>query len=114
MSKKYFYPVIFEPEEVGVSVYVPDIPGCNTQGDSLEEALEMVQEVIGLMLEGKKPEEYPQASKPNEINLEGNQFVMMVAFNAKYSRFREETSQVSTTEERKEVCKGCTSFATGF
>ena len=68
MSKKYFYPVIFEPEEVGVSVYVPDIPGCNTQGDSLEEALEMVQEVIGLMLEGKKPEEYPQASKPNEIN----------------------------------------------
>ena len=38
MSKKYFYPVIFEPEEVGVSVYVPDIPGCNTQGDSLEEA----------------------------------------------------------------------------
>lgn len=54
MSKKYFYPVIFEPEEVGVSVYVPDIPGCNTQGDSLEEALEMVQEVIGLMLEGKK------------------------------------------------------------
>ena len=80
MPKKYFYPVIFDPEEVGVSVYVPDIPGCNTQGDSLEEALEMVQEVIGLMLEGKKPEEYPQASKPNEINLEGNQFVMMVAF----------------------------------
>ena len=80
MSKKYFYPVIFEPEEVGVSVYVPDIPGCNTQGDSLEEALEMVQEVIGLMLEGKKPEEYPQASKPNEIKLDGSQFVMMVAF----------------------------------
>ena len=80
MSKKYFYPVIFEPEEVGVSVYVPDIPGCNTQGDSLEEALEMVQEVIGLMLAGKKPEEYPQSSKPNEIKLEGSQFVMMVAF----------------------------------
>ena len=79
MSKKYFYPVIFEPEEVGVSVYVPDIPGCNTQGDSLEEALEMVQEVIGLMLAGKKPEEYPQSSKPNEIKLEGSQFVMMVA-----------------------------------
>lgn len=36
--------------------------------------------MIGLMLEGKKPEEYPQASKPNEINLEGSQFVMMVAF----------------------------------
>lgn len=80
MARKYFYPVIFEPEEVGVSVSVPDIPGCNTQGDSLEEALEMVQEAIGLMLENKSPEAYPAASKPNEIKLEGNQFVMMLAF----------------------------------
>ena len=78
--KKYFYPVIFEPEEAGFSVYVPDIPGCFTQGDSLEEALENVQEVIGLMLEDIKPEDYPAASVPNEVELEGQQFVMMVAF----------------------------------
>ena len=78
--KKYFYPVIFEPEEVGVSVYVPDIPGCFTQGDSLEEALEYVQDAIGLYLEDVKPEDYPQATRPNEVDLEGQQFVMMVAF----------------------------------
>ena len=42
--KKYFYPVIFEPENIGVSVYVPDIPGCFTQGDSLEEALEFIND----------------------------------------------------------------------
>ncbi len=80
MIKKYFYPVVFEPEEVGVSVYVPDIPGCNTQGDSLEQALEMVQEVIGLVLEDKSPDAYPVASNPNDIKLEGKQFVMMVPF----------------------------------
>ena len=78
--KKYFYPVIFEPEEVGVSVYVPDIPGCFTQGDSLEEALDNVQEVIGLMLEDKSPNEYPEPSKPNDIKLENEQFIMLVAF----------------------------------
>ena len=78
--KKYFYPVIFEPEDIGVSVYVPDIPGCFTQGDSLEEALDNVQEVIGLMLDGKSPDEYPLASPPNKIKLEAQQFVMMVAF----------------------------------
>ena len=78
--KKYFYPVIFEPEEVGVSVYVPDLPGCVTQGDSLEEALEYVQDAIGLMLEDVKAEDYPVASVPNEVELEGQQFVMMVAF----------------------------------
>ena len=78
--KKYFYPVIFEPEQVGVSVYVPDIPGCFTQGDSLEEALDNVQEVIGLMLEDKSPEEYPEPSKPNKVKLDEGQFVMLVAF----------------------------------
>ena len=78
--KKYFYPVIFEPEEVGVSVYVPDIPGCFTHGDSLEEALDNVQEVIGLMLEDKSPEEYPEPSKPNKVKLDEGQFVMLVAF----------------------------------
>ena len=78
--KKYFYPVIFEPEDIGVSVYVPDIPGCFTQGDSLEEALDNVQEVIGLMLDGKSPDEYPLASPPNKIKLHDQQFVMMVAF----------------------------------
>ena len=78
--KKYFYPVILEPEEIGVSVYVPDISGCFTQGDSLEEALENVQDAIGLMLEDVKPEDYPKASVPCGLELEGEQFVMMVAF----------------------------------
>ena len=59
---------------------MPDIPGCFTQGDSLEEALEYVQDAIGLMLEDVKPEDYPVASVPNELELEGQQFVMMVAF----------------------------------
>lgn len=80
MIKKYFYPVVFEPKELGMSVYVPDIPGCNIQCESLEEALERVQAAIGLLLEDKRPEAYPTASKPNAIKLEGNQFVMMVAF----------------------------------
>lgn len=61
--ERYFYPVIFEPEEIGFSVYVPDIPGCFTQGDSLGEALEYVQEAIGLMLEDVEPEDYPKASE---------------------------------------------------
>lgn len=78
--KKFFYPVVFKSEEVGVSVYVPDIPGCFTQGDSLEEALDNVQDAIGLMLEDKAPEEYPQPSMPNQLRLEDAQFVMMVAF----------------------------------
>ena len=35
---KYYYPAIFMIEEVGYSVIVPDLPGCFTQGDTIEEA----------------------------------------------------------------------------
>lgn len=80
MSSKYFYPAIFEPEEQGFSVFVPDIPGCMTQGDAMDEALEMVQEAIGLMLEGKDEAEYPASSIPSDIQISDKQFVMMVCF----------------------------------
>lgn len=80
MSSKYFYPAIFEPEEVGFSVFVPDIPGCMTQGDSLDEALDMVQDAIGLMLENVDEADYPSASEPSTVEHTSKQFIMMVPF----------------------------------
>ena len=49
---QYKYTVIFEPaEEGGYVVRVPALPGCYTQGETLEEAKEMVKEAIALHLE---------------------------------------------------------------
>lgn len=80
MNNKIFYPAIFEPEEQGFSVYVPDIPGCMTQGESLNDAVEMIQDAIGLMLEDVSEDDYPAASDPSALSLEGKQFVMMICF----------------------------------
>ncbi len=80
MSTKFFYPAIFEPEDIGFSVYVPDIAGCMTQGDTLDEALDMVQDAIGLMLEGLDEQAYPVPSSPSDMAPEGKSFVMMVPF----------------------------------
>ena len=80
MKKIYFYPAIFQVEEDGYSVFVPDIPGCMTQGDTMEEALAMVQEAIGLMLEDVAPADYPAASLPQDLALEKDQFALMVPF----------------------------------
>ncbi len=80
MNRKFFYPAIFEPEDVGFSVYVPDIPGCMTQGDTLDDALSMVQDAIGLMLEDIAEKDYPVSSSPSSIHPQGSQFVMMVPF----------------------------------
>ena len=80
MTHTYFYPAIFQVETQGYSVFIPDIPGCMTQGDTMEEALAMAQEAIGLMLEDVAPADYPAASLPQALSLEKDQFALMVPF----------------------------------
>ena len=41
--EKVFYPVIFHPEEVGFSTFVPDLDGCFSQGDTMSEAVAMTR-----------------------------------------------------------------------
>jgi predicted RNase H-like HicB family nuclease len=44
--------VVLEPsDEGGYSVYVPSLPGCISEGETVEEALENIQEAIELYLE---------------------------------------------------------------
>ncbi len=44
---KFAITVILEPEEDGgYSVHCPALPGCSSQGDTLEEALANIQEAI--------------------------------------------------------------------
>ncbi len=52
--------VVLEREEAGgYCVYVPAIKGCYTQGDTVEEALERSEEVIGLCLESLEERGFP-------------------------------------------------------
>ena len=82
MSTKIYYPTIFQKEDVGYSVWVPDIQGCVSQGDSFEEAAEYITEAIGLCLEtlSDNNADIPKPSAPESIKIEENQFVSMVAF----------------------------------
>ncbi len=44
--------VVLEPsEDGGYTVYVPSLPGCISEGDTREEALENIREAIDLYLE---------------------------------------------------------------
>lgn len=73
-----YYPAIFHQEEKGFSVSVPDIEGCFTQGDTMDEAVSMAQDAIGLMLEDSAT--LPNASNPRNFALEDDDFVVMVPF----------------------------------
>ena len=49
------YKVVVEPqEEGGYSVYVPTLPGCVSQGETVEETLANIKEAIEVYLESFK------------------------------------------------------------
>ena len=49
--------VVLEPqEEGGYTVYVPSLPGCISQGETMEEALKNIKEAIELYLEPDEDE----------------------------------------------------------
>lgn len=51
------YDVILEPsDEGGFTVYVPALPGCISEGDTEEEALENIKDAITLWLEDQREE----------------------------------------------------------
>ncbi|RYE24764.1 MAG: type II toxin-antitoxin system HicB family antitoxin [Sphingobacteriaceae bacterium] len=66
------YRVLLTPEpEGGFSVSVPALPGCFTQGETVEEAMEMAKEAIMLYVESLEldGEPIPDDSKTLEYSL---------------------------------------------
>ena len=64
--KVYDFKVILEPDETGgFVVSCPSLPGCYSQGETIEEALEKIKEAILLCLEDMEAEgeEIPDSSK---------------------------------------------------
>ncbi len=52
------YDAVFEKEEDGgYSVWVPDLPGCTSQGNTLEEAIKNIKEATELYLEDANEEQ---------------------------------------------------------
>lgn len=59
--------VIFEQEDdAGYSVQVPVLPGCFSQGDTFEDALNNIKEAIKLYLEDEAKEEISYLSQRAE------------------------------------------------
>ena len=95
---KRFYPAVFTPEETGFSVAFPDLPGCFSEGDTLEEAYEMGCAALGLYLEAEGGTfVYPPASIPGEIACAGGAFVALVEFDEDDYRRRHGTQLVKKT-----------------
>jgi len=60
--------VVLEPsEEGGYTVYVPALPGCISEGDTREEALQNIREAIELYLESEEPTDPSENAVVEEV-----------------------------------------------
>ena len=77
---KYVYPAVFTSEEKGYSINFPDLEGCFTCGDDLQDGLEMARDALALVLYGYEKEKkiIPKPTERNEIKVEEGEFVNYV------------------------------------
>ena len=70
------YPAIFYKEDGVYRVEFPDLNGCITQGETIEEAFAMAKEALSLYIDGIK--ELPEATEMSKIETKNGETVMLV------------------------------------
>lgn len=78
---KYIYPAIFTPEtEGGYSIKYPDIKGCFTCGDTLEDGLNMAEDALSLMMVQFEDEKrtIPVPSSINKLDMKDDEFATLI------------------------------------
>ncbi len=61
------YAIVIEKGDNNYSAYLPDLPGCVTTGQTVEEIKHNMQEAIELHLEGLKEDGLP-IPEPSEVD----------------------------------------------
>jgi len=79
---EYVYPAVFHPnaDDGSYTVVFPDLPGCVTEGKSLENALHMADDALAQWL-GYSIEQgasIPPASRRESVETESTEFVNLV------------------------------------
>lgn len=73
---KYIYTATFEPNEDGTKYYcrVPDLPGCITTGDSIDDAIEMITDAASgwLVVAEDEGNEIPVPTPQHKLNIPEN------------------------------------------
>lgn len=76
----YVFPAIFTPVESGFAIRFPDLPGTNSQGSDLANAIYMARDALATWLDYliDEKEIIPTPSRTNDIPLDDGQFTTMI------------------------------------
>lgn len=80
--KNMFYPAYFHREDNAYWVDFPDLPGCFTQGDNIDDAYNMALDALGVYLNvlEDKGISIPEASDASTLNVPKDAFLVIVRF----------------------------------
>ena len=78
---RYVYPAVFSPEESGYSVFFPDLDGCYTCGDSLQDAIMLAEDVLAFYLYDaeRAGNAIPKPTPSEQVEVNGKEFVNYIA-----------------------------------
>ncbi|WP_330364955.1 type II toxin-antitoxin system HicB family antitoxin [Anaerovorax odorimutans] len=96
---KYVYPAIFTKEVKGYSIHFPDLESCYTQGDNLEDGIEMAEDVLAFTLYNleKNKSVIPAPSDIKLFTAEGEDLVTLVKCDTALYRKRNSSKAVKKT-----------------
>ena len=89
---KYVFSAIFTQEDEGYSITFPDLKSCYTQGDSLQDAYDMAQDILCLTLYHMEEDKtvIPKPSDPKTITVGSNSFVSLISCDTlEYRKFND-------------------------
>lgn len=87
--KEYVYPAVFHLNEDGTyTITYPDLPGCISEGESLNNAVYMAASALSQWLEYllEKKQDLPGPSDMHSIPVEKNEFLNLTCANVKDGR----------------------------
>ena len=77
---KYVFPAVFRKEKKGYYIYFPDVDACFTQGNDLQDGLDMANDVLCMTLYDMEEngKAIPVPSDPAAITTNAGEFVTLV------------------------------------
>ena len=80
MKDSYIYPAVLTFAKDGISVEIPDLPGCLTCGDTAEEAIAMARDALSLHLWGMETDgdPIPEPTTIPMLRLESGQVPVLI------------------------------------
>ena len=95
----YIYPAILTQYKDNIGITFPDLPGCVSNADNMDEAVKSAKEVLALHLFGMEEDniEIPSPSSISKIKLDKNQIPLLVDVYMPLYREAIQNTSVKTT-----------------